>query len=152
MRSGQCNGYKTRGQQEHVSNTSALEFPKRCTGCFFQKKRSSFFEKNLYTGKNGHLYIVFQRDMWFAIKIGSSQYGCYMVTMCARTLASPGQWIVCVCVSKQEKIARNQNNVWASTQAIFLYSTFSFDLNIRKLFGTQPKQFSYIQLLVFTGI
>ena len=128
MRSGQCNGYKTRGQQEHVSNTSALEFPKRCTGCFFQKKRSSFFEKNLYTGKNGHLYIVFQRDMWFAIKIGSSQYGCYMVTMCARTLASPGQWIVCVCVCQSKKKLRA----------------------IKTMFGPQPKQFSYIQLSVLT--
>ncbi len=42
--------------------------------------------------------------------------------------------------------------VWDSAQTIFLYSIFSFIVNIRKLFGTQPKQFSYIQFWLYCGV
>lgn len=102
MKSGQCNGYKTRGQQKHVSNTlcSCYKFLTRLLDeDMFVQNRSSWVLL-LKMKKYKYVSILFRTRHVICNQKWVTAIWLLVVAMCMGALASVSQWVA-VCKEKK---------------------------------------------------
>lgn len=102
MKSGQCNGYKTRGQQKHVSNTLCIcyKFLTRLLDeDMFVQNRSSWVLL-LKMKKYKYVSILFRTRHVICNQKWVTAIWLLVVAMCMGALASVSQWVA-VCKEKK---------------------------------------------------